>query len=126
MGAALFSDAWLEECNGALAGVSGLPADARRLVVTEVVTGAPAGTHDHVTLILDDAGARLRAGDDLSASAWLTVAMADAEALHRGELDPATALAEGRVRVRGDLRAVVDAVALLADAHRRLRDRSGE
>jgi hypothetical protein len=65
----------------------------------------------------------LRAGDDGAASAWITVSMADAESLHDGVLDPAVALTEGRVRVRGDLRAVVDAVGLLADAHLRLRGR---
>ena len=47
----------------------------------------------------------------------------DAEALHEGSLDPATALAEGRVRVRGDLRAIVEAVSVLAAAHARLRAR---
>jgi ubiquinone biosynthesis protein UbiJ len=91
--------------------------------VTELVTGAPPGVHAALTLVVDEAGARLRPGDDGAASAWITVSMADAESLHDGALDPAVALTEGRVRVRGDLRAVVDAVGLLADAHQRLRGR---
>jgi hypothetical protein len=122
-GAALFTDAWLEECNAALASVPGTLPDARPLVVTELVTGAPPGAHGALTLVVDEAGARLRSGDDAAASAWLTVSMADAEALHDGSLDPAAALTQGRVRIRGDLRAVVDAVGLLAAAHQQLRAR---
>jgi hypothetical protein len=49
--------------------------------------------------------------------------MADAAALHDGELDPARALTEGRVRVRGELRAVVEAVTVLAAAHAAMRAR---
>lgn len=123
-GAALFTDAWLEECNTALASVPGTAPDARPLVVTERVTGVPEGAHDHITLVVDEAGARLRGGEVAAPSAWITIAMQDAEALHLGRLDPAVALTEGRVRVRGDLRAVVDAMALLAEAHRQLRERA--
>jgi hypothetical protein len=122
-GAPLFSDAWLAECNAALAGLPGLDEGRGPLVVTELVRDAPAGAHAAVTLVADHDGARLVAGDQAGAAAWLTVSMADAEALHRGDLDPATALTEGRIRVRGDLRAVVELVGVLAEAHARLRAR---
>jgi hypothetical protein len=92
-------------------------------VVTEHVTGAPDSVHDVVTLVADDQGVQLIGGEVPGATAWLTIAMHDAEALHDGSLTPAVALTEGRLRVRGDLRAVVDAVGLLASAHAAMRAR---
>lgn len=124
--APLLSDEWLSACNAALVTLArpeGRAAGPGPLVVTELVTGAPAGTHDAVTLVADDRGVRLVAGRDDAATAWFTVSFADVQALHSGELDPARALTEGRVRVRGDLRAVVDAVDLLASAHAAMRAR---
>jgi len=118
----LFTDAWLAACNAALEGVAG-PEDGRALVVTELVADAPPGAHGEITFVADEHGVRLVTDADVAPSAWLTVSMRDAEALHEGSLDPATALAEGRVRVRGDLRAIVEAVSVLAAAHARLRAR---
>jgi hypothetical protein len=117
----LFSDAWLAECNEALASISPPGDDARRLVVTERIVGAGATARDAVTLVSDEAGVRLVAGEQPGVTAWLTVSMDDAAALHEGRLEPATALAEGRIRVRGDLRGVVEAVGLLSAAHASLR-----
>jgi hypothetical protein len=119
----LFTDAWLEECNAALASAPGLEEGRRTLVVTELVPDAPDDAHAAVTLMADTDGVRLVAGERPGTSAWLTVSMADADALHRGVIDPARALTEGRVRVRGDLSAVVELVSVLADAHTRLRAR---
>jgi len=119
----LFTDAWLAACNAALAALPGITEGHGPLIVTELVPDAPEGAHHAVTLIADLEGTRMVGGDDARASAWLTVSMADAEALHRGDLDPAGALATGRVRVRGDLRAVVTMVGVLADAHAELRGR---
>jgi hypothetical protein len=120
--AALLTDAWVASCNDALAAAPGRD-DERPLVVTELVPDAPEGAHRAITLVADHDGVRLVAGEDPRTTAWLTVAYADAAALHAGELEPAEALTKGRVRVRGDLRAVVEAVGALADAHARLRER---
>jgi hypothetical protein len=122
--AALFTDEWVAECNRALAQLGAPAMTSERLVVTELVAEAPPGRHDAITLVADAAGAHLVAGEDPAASAWLTISMSDAEALHEGSLDPARALVEGRIRIRGDFRAVVDAVGMLAAAHEALRARS--
>jgi hypothetical protein len=122
---ALFTDEWLTDCNAALAAVPRPARDTRPLVVTEHVIDAPASAHDAVTLICDESGVRLVAGKQPGATAWLTVAMDDALALHDGRLEPSKALAEGRIRVRGDLRGVVEAVELLAMAHASLRGGPG-
>ena|GEM_PF-6296307 len=125
MPADLFTDEWLAECNRALADQpNARGTGAARLVVAELITHSPPGRHDAITLIADDAGVRLAAGEDPGASAWLTVSMPDAEALHDGSIDPARALIEGRIRIRGDFRSVVDAMGLLAAAHGALRTRT--
>lgn len=125
MPAELFTDDWLAACNRALAERSvPLTSGADRLVVTELIAQAPPGRHAAITLVADADGVRLVAGEDPTASAWLTVSMPDAEALHAGSLDPARALVEGRIRIRGDFRAVVDAVGMLAVAHDALRTRA--
>lgn len=123
-GTSLFSDEWIASCNDAL-GALAAP-EATSLTVVERVTGAPADVHDVVSLVADAHGVRVEAGEATGASAWLTVAFDDAAALNEGRLEPADAIATGRLRVRGDLRAVVDAVGLLAQAHGALRARPRE
>ncbi|HEV3329326.1 MAG TPA: hypothetical protein VGZ33_08000, partial [Acidimicrobiales bacterium] len=73
--APLLSDAWLAECNAALLGAPGVEASGRPLVVTELVPDAPEGAHRAVTLVADNDGVRLVAGEQPGASAWLTVSM---------------------------------------------------
>jgi hypothetical protein len=119
----LFTDAWLAECNAAIESTPGIAKGRSDLIVTELVPDAPDGAHTSVTLIADAEGVRLVAGERPGTSAWLTISMADADALHRGAINPASALAEGRVRVRGNLSAVVELVSILADVHARLRTR---
>jgi SCP-2 sterol transfer family protein len=124
--APLFSDAWLDDCNEALATLAPTrEPDARALVVTERILDAPPGVHHEVTIVCDADGVRLEGGERPDATAWLTVSMDAAVALHDGSLEPSAALAQGRVRVRGDLRGVVEAVGLLAVAHGALRQGRG-
>ncbi len=53
-------------------------------------------------------------------TATIVLGYPDALAMARGELDPADALAAGRVRVRGDLAALVAGQDVLAEAAARL------
>ena len=53
-------------------------------------------------------------------TATIVLGYAEALAMARGELDPADALAAGRVRVRGDLAALVAGQDVLAEAAARL------
>ena len=64
-------------------------------------------------LVLDPEGS-------LETDVTLIVEYADAWAMALGELEPADALADGRVRVRGDLAALVAAQAVLAAAAEQL------
>ena len=59
-------------------------------------------------------------GRTLGGTATIVLGYAEALAMARGELDPADALAAGRVRVRGDLAALVAGQDVLAEAAARL------
>jgi hypothetical protein len=96
--------------------------------VAQMVHGVPAdlGLGAEVRVLLSVAEGRahlsLDAGGGPGTEATATIALgyADALALALGRLDPADALSEGRVRVRGDLAALVAGQEVLAAAASRL------
>ena len=87
--------------------------------VAQVVDDGPQGTVRTV-LTVADGRAHLALDPDGSASAdadvILALGYADALAMALGELEPADALANGRIRVRGDLSALVAAQDVLGAA----------
>ena len=119
------SPAWVQAFNTALAGLDltdaiaeagagSLTAAQGTFSVAQVVTDAPAmpgasGGIVRTVLTVDDGRIMLTAdpGEALSTNVTIVVAYVDALAIARGELDPADALAAGRVRVRGDLAVLV-------------------
>lgn len=132
------SPAWVESFDAALgvldlsdaiaeAGTGSLAAADGRFSVVQVVTAVPeevqAGGGDvHLVLTVAEGRARLaldRAGT-AGGTATIVLGYPDALAMARGELDPADALAAGRVRVRGDLAALVAGQDVLATAAARL------
>jgi hypothetical protein len=131
-----YSPEWVAAFNEAVADLDpagvdlggSLAAGGERWQVAQVVQGAPGGDL-RVTLAV--AGGRLRlavtpadaaADDPGDESPDVTVSLSydDARAMSRGELDPAEAIGQGRVRVRGDLAVLVAGQALLAAAAGRL------
>lgn len=113
----------------AAAGAGSLAAADGAFSVVQVVTGVPdeAGEGGEVRLVLTvaEGGARLALDPDGAHTGTATIVLGygDALAMARGELDPADALAAGRVRVRGDLAALVAGQDVLAAATARLGDR---
>jgi putative sterol carrier protein len=114
---------WVERCNGAL---DGLRADADgsivaaggNFVVEQVITGVPPDARTVRTVLrASDGHLRLalehgtQPGED--ANVVMESSYEDAAALARGEIDAASALGEGRVRVHGDLAVLVAAQAVL-------------
>jgi hypothetical protein len=113
---------------------SSLAAADGTFAVAQEVTGAPAdlgssgvdalGAHSLVRTVLTVSEGRARLVLDpeasLHADVTLVVDYADASAIALGRLEPADALAEGRVRVRGDLAALVAAQSVLASASAQL------
>ena len=132
------SPAWVESFDTALsaldladaiaaAGAGSLAAADGRFTVVQVVTGVPddvqAGGGDvRLVLTVEDGRARLALDEAGTATGTATIVLAypEAVAMARGDLDPADALAAGRVRVRGDLAALVAGQDVLATATARL------
>lgn len=100
--------------------VHGVPADVGLGAEVRVVLSVAEG-RAHLTLDAGDAP-----GAQATATATIALAYPDALALALGRLDPADALAEGRVRVRGDLAALVAGQEVLAAAASRLGDTLAE
>jgi hypothetical protein len=104
----LLSDQWFEDLNVRLAATPlSLPDDARACVIVLEVSDAPPSGARAITLRVDADGARIAPGDTPGADAVVRLGFADAAALAAGELDSATALREGRLKVRGDVNALV-------------------
>jgi NAD(P)-dependent dehydrogenase (short-subunit alcohol dehydrogenase family) len=131
LGALDLSDAIAAAGSGSLAAADGA------FTVAQLVSGVPAdvgaGSGDGATgpdtvvgLVLSVADGRAHLALDpdgaqaAAATATIALGYADALELALGRLDPADALAAGRVRVRGDLAALVAGQAVLAAAATRL------
>lgn len=131
------SPEWVESFDAALraldlsdavaaAGAGSLAAADGVFSVVQVVTGVPAsvveGEEVHLVLSVAEGRAHLALDSTGSVSGTATIVLGYPEALAmaRGELDPADALAAGRVRVRGDLAALVAGQDVLAEAAARL------
>lgn len=94
--------------------VSGVPSD----VAAGSRAGSEAGSGSEVRVVLSVSDGRAHMALDFDGPVTATIALeyADALALALGRLDPADALALGRVRVRGDLAALVAGQEVLAAA----------
>jgi hypothetical protein len=114
------SDDWFAGLNSTLAAAGPVPLEgpATVRVVLEFADGP--GTLPHaLTFTLAPERASVSAGDHLGADALLRLSFVDARALVEGSITSADALREGRVKVRGDLDAVVALVEWLKKAHPR-------
>jgi hypothetical protein len=107
----------------ATAGAGSLAAADGRFSVVQVVTGVPddvrpGGGDARLVLTVAEGRARLALDEAGTATGTATIVLGypEAVAMARGELDPADALAAGRVRVRGDLAALVAGQDVLAAA----------
>ncbi|HSZ37234.1 MAG TPA: SCP2 sterol-binding domain-containing protein [Acidimicrobiales bacterium] len=115
------SDAIAAAASGSLAAADGAFSVAQVVsgVPTELAGGSAAGPEMRVVLSVAEGHAHMALdADGASGPTTATIALdyADALALALGRLDPADALAAGRVRVRGDLAALVAGQEILAVA----------
>jgi SCP-2 sterol transfer family len=109
------------------AGTGSLTAADGAFAVAQVVTDVPEeidGIDGTVRTVLSVAGGQVRFQRDPGAALPVNVTMVlgydDALAIARGGLDPADALAAGRVRVRGELAVLVAGQSVFATAAARL------
>jgi SCP-2 sterol transfer family len=110
---------WVQAFNAALsgldlsaaiaaAGAGSLTASDGAFAVAQVVTDGPDG-EVRTVLAVDERGVSMTLDPDAALPADVTIVLSydDALAVARGGLDPAEALATGRVRVRGELAVLV-------------------
>jgi putative sterol carrier protein len=106
--AAYLSRAWLDALQEA-ADASPTLREATagvHLVVQQVVTGDDTGEVAY-HLVVDDGRTKVQAGRAEEPTVTFTQDRATAEAVSRGELSAQSAFMAGRMRIRGDLRALV-------------------
>jgi putative sterol carrier protein len=110
---------WFEALNLTLASAGPPPASESTMPLRVVFefTDAPSTTPHAITFVVEDDGARCEVGDHLSADAVIRLTYRDAEALTKGNLDSATALREGRVKIRGDVHGLLPLLTWLLSAH---------
>ena len=125
---------WVQAFNAALstldlteaiaaAGTGSLAAADGSFAVAQVVTDGPDSTGPlRTVLAVHDGRASLTLDPDESTRANVTIVLSydDAQAMARGQLDPADALAAGRVRVRGELAVLVAGQSVLTAAAEQL------
>jgi hypothetical protein len=112
------SAAWFVALNDTLARASlptlGDRSDLR--VVLEFVDGPTTAPHA-MTLTVNQMGAVAEPGDHLAADAVVRLTYDDAVALTNGTLESAVALREGRLKVRGDVQALVPLLDWMLESH---------
>ena len=109
--ATFLSDDWLDEL-AAVARDAALPV-MPRLALQQVVPDGPAGEVAYA-LVVDSGRVEVHRGRVAKPDLVITQDRATAEAIHRGELSAQAAFMQGRLRLGGDLRAVIDRAADLA------------
>ena len=112
------SEVWVAERQRRLDDAGPVPLEGADVVhVVIEMYDAPNSVPRALTLTLGVEGARLDVGDHPGADALVRLSYLDATSLHAGQFDSATALREGRIKVRGDFSLVVGALAWLQRAH---------
>lgn len=113
------SNEWFQELNHTLANAETIAMDADQSAVRVVIefADAPSNGPHAITFSIGADGARVDSGDLLAADAVMELSFADASALTGGDIDSASALREGRIKVRGDINAIVPLLTWLQRAH---------
>jgi hypothetical protein len=113
------SSEWFQSLNESLDRAEPAPFDDGAATVRVVIEfpDAPGNGLHAITFSIGPDGAHVEPGDHLAADAIVQIAYADASALTSGDVDSASALRDGRVKVRGDINAIVPLLSWLQRAH---------
>jgi len=103
------SDEWFTEATSRLASAPRAEVEPGRTqrVVLEL-TGGPSSAVHAMTLSVSGEGSSLEAGDHLMADVVLRLNWDVARAISEGTLESATAIRDGRLKVRGDVAVLVN------------------
>jgi alkyl sulfatase BDS1-like metallo-beta-lactamase superfamily hydrolase len=114
---AFLSESWFDELNVRLGTIEpvALPEGARECEVAFDVTDAPTTLAQALTLSITNTNTRayVTPGHGAKADVTLRLNYDDAAALVAGRLDSASALRDGRVKVRGDVNVLIPLVGWL-------------
>lgn len=113
------SDEWFATLNETLkvAGPAPIGEGPATFRIVFEFTDAPSALPHAMTFTLSREGVSVDAGDHLMADAMIKLTFSDAEALINGTSDSATALREGRIKLRGDITALLPLLDWLIKAH---------
>lgn len=113
------STEWFQELNDTLENAESVSLDSSAPTTRIVIEfpDAPSSGPHAITFSIGPDGARVDSGDHLAADAVLRLSFADASALTGGDIDSASALRDGRIKVRGDINAIVPLLSWLQRAH---------
>ncbi len=112
------SDQWFSELNESLrlAGPPPLEADGTGLRLVFELTDGPASSPRALTFTVAEEGVSATPGDHHGASAVIRISYRDAEALAGGTLTSASAVRDGRLKIRGDVHGLVPLLGWLLGA----------
>jgi hypothetical protein len=113
------SSEWFQELNDSLERAEPVPVDSDAPTTRVVIEfpDAPSNGPHAITFSIGPAGARVESGDHLAADAVVRISYEDASSLTNGGIDSASALRDGRIKVRGDINAIVPMLGWLQRAH---------
>lgn len=112
------SDEWFAQLNETLKAAGPVPAgDLATFRIVLEFSDAPTSVPHAMTFTIERDGATVTAGDHLLADTLLRLSYSDALALFRGDIESADALREGRIKVRGDINAIVPLLGWLQATH---------
>ncbi|MEO9181387.1 MAG: SCP2 sterol-binding domain-containing protein [Acidimicrobiales bacterium] len=113
------SPEWFQELSHTLAEAGHVPFESDTPMVRVVFefSDAPKSVPHAITFTLASEGATIEGGDHLAADAIVRLSYVDATSLANGTIDSASALRDGRIKVRGDINAVVPVLGWLQRAH---------
>lgn len=101
------SDEWLEAAAAAMESVKLDPAPAERLAVEYEVTGSPFGKVNYA-LVAGSDGLAITAGKAVDPTATMSLDYATAASITKGELSPQAAFMQGKLKLGGDVRVLID------------------
>ncbi len=113
------TDAWFVRLNETLAKAKSIPGrkpDSVFRIVLEF-SDTPKSVPHALTFTIEGKRASVSPGDHFFADTLVRLSYSDANSMFKGQLDSATALRQGRIKVRGDINAMVPLLNWLQQAH---------
>ena len=112
------TDQWFEDVNRRFCESlsAQLPEETSECRVVIELTDVPENLARALTLTVSTTGVEVTAGEGHDATATVRMSYVDAHALSTGQLDSASALREGRFKVRGDVTRLIPLTAWLQSA----------